>query len=113
MNDIKKIYTNNQLLLNKSIKNYNDYFKNFEKLKSNATFAIVLLVTLIIVSVIVFASPTFSSTVKQTYNMTANTLLIITTFMYYQNFKDVVTFENFAYNCTNETIKSTYTTANK
>ena len=113
LNDIKKEYTNNQILLNKTIKSYNDYFKNFEKLKSNATFAIVLLVTLIIVSVIVFASPTFSSTVKQTYNMTANTLLIITTFMYYQNFKDVVTFENFAYNCTNETIKSTYTTANK
>ena len=108
LNDIKKIYTNNQLLLNKSIKNYNDYFKNFEKLKSNAVLAIILLVVLIVVSIIVFASPSFSPTVKQTYNMTANTLLIITTFMYYQNFKDVVTFENFTYNCNTKIADTTY-----
>jgi hypothetical protein len=97
LNNIKEEYNNNQILLNRAIKNYNDYFKNYEKLKSNALYAIIFLVVLIVVSVIIFAS-NFDSSFKQTYNMVANTFLIITTFLYYNNFKDAVIFENFATN---------------
>ena len=95
LNNIKAEYNNNQILLNRAIKNYNDYFKNYEKLKTNALFAIIFLVVLIVVSVIIFAS-NFDSSFKQTYNMVANVFLIITTFFYYNNFKDVTIFENFA-----------------
>jgi len=94
LNNIKEEYNNNQILLNRAIKKYNDYLKNYEKLKNNAMFAIIFLIVLIVVSIIIFAS-TFDSSFKQTYNMVANTLLIITTFLYYNNFKNAAVYESF------------------
>jgi len=112
LNENKENYNKIQNSLNIVIKDYNQHYDNYNRLKKYASIIIVFLVILIIASIAVTILPFFNANAKNTYYILMLILIIILTILFYNNFSHINLYEKFAVNCGNSnTYKTTYSDA--
>jgi len=114
LNENKENYNKIQNSLNIVIKDYNQHYDNYNRLKKYASIIIVFLVILIIASIAVTILPFFNANAKNTYYILMLILIIILTILFYNNFSHINLYEKFAnITCTNNNnYKTTYSDAN-
>jgi|688.fasta_scaffold32909_8 hypothetical protein len=95
LNEIKTEFDRIQNELNYTIKEYNKYIKNFQNVKSYASFIIVLLIAIIILTIVITIVNSISPNFKNYYYIIAFIVLSFMTFIYYDKFKYINFYENF------------------
>ena len=104
LNDIKIEFDKIQNELNITIKEYNKYIKNFQKVKTYANFIIIVLIAIIIITILVTVLDSITPNFKNYYYVIAFIILAFITFVYYNNFSHINLYERF----TNVYIPDTY-----
>jgi hypothetical protein len=95
LNDIKIEFDRIQNELNITIKEYNKYIKNFQKVKTYANFIIIVLIAIIIITILVTVLDTITPNLKNYYYIIAFIILAFITFVYYNNFRHINLYERF------------------
>jgi hypothetical protein len=108
LNDIKIEFDRIQNELNITIKEYNKYIKNFQKVKTYANFIIIVLIAIIIITILVTVLDTITPNLKNYYYIIAFIILAFITFVYYNNFRHINLYERF----TNVYVPDVYTNSN-
>ena len=105
LNDIKIEFDKIQNELNITIKEYNKYIKNFQKVKTYANFIIIVLIAIIIITILVTVLDSITPNFKNYYYVIAFIILAFITFVYYNNFSHINLYERF----TNVYVPDVYT----
>jgi hypothetical protein len=108
LNDIKIEFDKIQNELNITIKEYNKYIKNFQKVKTYANFIIIVLIAIIIITILVTVLDSITPNFKNYYYVIAFIILAFITFVYYNNFSHINLYERF----TNVYVPDVYTNVN-
>jgi hypothetical protein len=96
LNTVKDEYLDKQNNLNRTIKEYNDSIKTYNRIKLYATIIIIVLIILVIGIILMSILPLFNADTKKMIFLIALIVVITTTVIYYNQFKYVNLYEAFA-----------------
>ena len=95
LNDIREDYKRLQNALNETIRNYNKYMPYYLKVKKYATYIDYFLNIIIILTILLSIFSSISIEIKTMYYGISFVLLLIITYIFYVNFKDINIEEHF------------------
>ena len=95
-NDISDRYLTSQDLLNNIIATYNQYIKDFSKMKNYANIVILILIAVSIFIIALSIFPIVNANTKQAIYIIVLIALIVMTYLFYDNFKYINIIETFA-----------------
>lgn len=95
LNNVNNDLKLNETKLNIALREYNKYTKNFNNIRSYATYVIIFLIVIILATIAITIIGGISSEFKNFYYLIAFFILGIVTYLYYDNYNHVGLYEDF------------------